>query len=286
MLALSMAALFQPNPASAGEQRVAIIDWAMLETSLAIGKVPVAATELMQFRLTAIEPDVPESVADLGLRGTPNFEMLRMAAPDLILSSNFYEHRRASFEKVAPVFSMPVYEPGMPPFGLAEKLTLALGERLDRRVQARNYVVETQAKIDDLRIRLQEQNHRPVFLISIGDARHFRAFGNDSMFGEVLRKMGFSNAWSGASSYSATAPVGLEALARVPEASIAIIGPIPPEARRALPASALWNALPAVRDGRAVTLDPINHFGALPAARRFARIFADSPLFAGSASDD
>jgi iron complex transport system substrate-binding protein len=96
------------------------------------------------------------------------------------------------------------------------------------------------------------------------------------MFGDVLGKLGLTNAWTDPTSYSAAAPVGIEALARVPEAFIAVVGPLPPEVRRTLDENALWNALPAVRDGRIAMLDPINHFGALPSARRFARLLTQS----------
>jgi ferric hydroxamate transport system substrate-binding protein len=115
---------------------------------------------------------------------------------------------------------------------------------------------------------------RPAFVISLGDSRHFRAFGADSMFGDVLERLGIVNAWTDDTSYSAAAPVGLEALARVPDASIVVVSPLPPEVRRTLPANELWNALPAVREGRVAVLDSINHFGGLPSARRFARLFA------------
>jgi ferric hydroxamate transport system substrate-binding protein len=286
MLLLSVAAILPARSAWGQEKRIAIVDWAMLETALAIGLIPVAATELVQFRSIAAEPEVPKSVADLGLRGTPNFEMLRMAAPDIILSSNFYEYRRASLEKVAPVFSMTVYEPGTPPYGLAEKVALGLGDKFDRKERAAAYVTETSAMILELQVRLKDHATRPLFVINIGDARHFRAFGTDSMFGDVAGRLGFTNAWGQKSSYSAAAPVGMEALASVPEASILIVGPVPPEAEKVLPQSALWNALPAVKAGRVATLDPVNHFGGLPAARRFARLFAGSSLFSSSDSND
>ncbi|TPN72274.1 ABC transporter substrate-binding protein, partial [Mesorhizobium sp. B1-1-5] len=107
---------------------------------------------------------------------------------------------------------------------------------------------------------------------SLGDSRHFRAFGRDSMFGDVLTRLGLVNAWSEETSYSAAAPVGLEALARVPEASILIVSPLPADVGRSLPTNALWNALPAVSKGRVAVLEAINHFGCLPSARRFARL--------------
>jgi ABC-type Fe3+-siderophore transport system permease subunit len=88
-----------------------------------------------------------------------------------------------------------------------------------------------------------------VIPINLGDARHFRVFGADSMFGEALARLGIANAWTEATSYSAMAPVGLEALARVPEAWIVLIPPTRRMRCGFLSRSAFWNALPNVRAG-------------------------------------
>ncbi|RUU79541.1 ABC transporter substrate-binding protein [Mesorhizobium sp. M7A.F.Ca.MR.362.00.0.0] len=272
VLALAAAALLPPVAARAAAMRVAAIDWGMLETLLALGIEPVAATELIQFRKIAVEPAVPQSVTDLGLRGAPNYELLRIVAPDVIVISNFYEYQRPMLERIAPVFAQTVYEAGVPPYVLAEAATLALGEKLGRQAEAERYADETADEIARLRGTLPRASGRPVFVISLGDSRHFRAFGRDSMFGDVLTLLGLVNAWTDETSYSAAAPVGLEALARVPEASILIVSPLPADVGRSLPTNALWNALPAVRQNRVAVLEPVNHFGCLPSARRFARL--------------
>lgn len=271
-LSLATAATLIPHAALAADLRLAVIDWGMLETTLALGVVPAAASELIQFRKVAVEPWVPETVSDLGLRGTPSYEMLRAVAPDLILLSGFYEYQRPSLERIAPVLSLPVFEAGKPPFALAERSALALGQRLGRAAEARAYVDQVHAELARIRQALTPFSGRPTFVVSLGDARHFRAFGGDSMFGDVLGRLGIANAWTDTTSYSAAAPVGLEALARVPDAAIAIIAPLPPEVGRTLVDNALWNALPAVRENRVVVLDPINHFGGLPSAHRFATL--------------
>ena len=274
VLALAATALLPPVAARASATRVAAIDWGMLETLLALGVEPVAATELIQFRKIAVEPAVPQSATDLGLRGAPNYELLRIIAPDLIVISNFYEYQRPMLERIAPVFAQAVYEAGVPPYALAEAATLALGEKLGRHVEAKRYVDEAVVEIARLRAALPPLSARPVFVISLGDSRHFRAFGRDSMFGDVLMRLGLINAWTDETSYSAAAPVGLEALARVPEASILIVSPLPADVGRSLPTNALWNALPAVRERRVAVLEAVNHFGCLPSARRFARLAA------------
>jgi len=257
--------------ARASERTVAAIDWGHLETCLALGIVPAAATELRQFRAIAVEPVPPPEVADLGLRGSPNIELLRMIAPGTILISDFYEYQRPLLERISPVVNLPVYQSGTPPYALAEQSTAAIGKLLGRETEVQAYMAAARAEIEAIGQRLGQLARHPVFVISLGDSRHFRAFGADSMFGDVIARLGLRNAWTDATSYSAAAPVGLEALARIPEASIAVIGPTPPEVQRTLAGNALWNTLPAVAQSRAKELAPINHFGALPSALRFAR---------------
>ena len=249
--------------------RVATLDWALLETLLAIGANVVAATELRQFRQVAIKPDLPGSVADLGLRGTPNFEVLRFTRPDLILNSNFYAWADPLMSRIAPVETHSIYKPNENPYILAERATLAIGERL-RRPAAGGMVEELAARLDRYKNLLAGGDGRPVLPINLGDARHYRVFGSDSLFGEVLKRMGLANAWVGATSYSAMAPMGIETLASMPEAWIVLIPPHPEDAFAVLTESAFWKALPAVRENRVLTVGSINPYGALPAASRFA----------------
>ncbi|AWB06471.1 amino acid ABC transporter substrate-binding protein (plasmid) [Azospirillum humicireducens] len=280
-LAAGLASLPFPVPAAV-PRRVAVIDWALLETVLALGVVPVAATELLQFSKTVMEPSVPASVADIGLRGTPNYEALNLAEPDLILTSNYYEGQRASLERVAETLSLSIYAPGVPPYAAAAEATLALGRLLGREAQAQSVVAGTEAEIARLRRTVSGIGRRPVLAINFGDARHFRAFGTDSMFGEVLRRLEIENGWAAQTSYSATAPVGIEALARFPDATVIVVPPVPADAMRTLADSALWQALPMVREKRVTVIEPVNHFGGLPAALRFARLATAALLQRGA----
>ncbi|WNJ88557.1 ABC transporter substrate-binding protein [Bosea sp. 685] len=261
-------------------RRIATVDWSVLETLLALGVAPVAATELRQFAEIAVEPIVPAATADLGLRGTVNFEMLRLVEPELIYSSSFYAASEPQLRTIAPVETFSIYTRGGEPFAACEAMTRRIGARLGITERAELYLAETQAEFAALRAGLPRTHlagdGRPVIPINLGDARHFRVFGADSMFGEALARLGIANAWTQATSYSAMAPVGLEALARVPEAWIALIPPVPPEAMPVLARSAFWNALPNIRAGRLLILPSINPYGALPAARRFARQLAQA----------
>jgi iron complex transport system substrate-binding protein len=258
---------------AAASPRVATLDWAILETLLAIGANVVAGTELLQFRDVAVTPAIPAGVADLGLRGTPNFEVLFASRPNLIFNSNFYTWADDHMRLIAPVESHAIYQPGANPYQLSEQATLAIGDRLGL-MTGRALVDAMREKLEAYRASFSKGDHRPILPINLGDARHFRVFGSDSMFGEVLTRTGLTNAWPDLTSYSATAPVGIERLAAMPDAWVVLIPPHPAEALAELQQSAFWNALPPVRQGRVLMLGSINPYGALPAAERFADLVA------------
>jgi ABC-type Fe3+-hydroxamate transport system substrate-binding protein len=269
-LGLSRAAAAQTAP------RLAAIDWAMLETALALGVAPVAASELLLFRKTAVEPFVPETVADLGLRGALSYEQLHASRPDLILSSPWYENRAHILSRIAPVASFSIYEPGRPPYDLAAAATSALGERIGRPDEAARAIAEADAELDAARARLSRLAGRPVFVMNLGDTRHFRAFGADSMFGDVLSRLSLVSAWSEPTRFGAYPTVGVEALADMADAIVVNVGPTPPSALAEMRASPLWRAMPPIAKGRFVDLEPVNPYGALPAARRFARLVSEA----------
>lgn len=261
--------------------RIAAIDWAMLETVIALGIMPLAATELIQFRKDAVEPAIPDDVIDLGLRGTPNFELLHLLAPELILISPFYTRHQAALERIAPIISLPFYIRGEPPFAKSLAAVTALGERLGRQQQAVTVLVNIAARLESQKQALARFTDRPTYLVNVGDARHVRVFGADSMFGDVLARLGLENAWSDRSRYTFAAPVPIENLSAVKDARIIVISEIPVEARSGLRNSMIWNSLEPVRAGRVLMLDNINPYGGVLAGMRFARLLQEALLSAG-----
>ena len=271
----SLALAATPGLGAGRPERIAAIDWAMLETALALGVTPVAACELIRFRADAIEPPVPETVTDLGLRGSPNFELLQLTRPTMILTSPWYAQIAPRLESIAPLFSHAVYT-GAPPFSRALEGSAALGARLGRDETAREVDRAARETLETLRARLAPLRDRPVYIVQIGDARHFRAFGPDSMFGDVATRLGLENAWTAPTEFRFAAPTPLERLAARPDARILSVGPVPPEAAPGLKRSVLWNRLEPVAQGRFGVMSPVNPFGAVPAALRFARLAADA----------
>lgn len=262
-------------------QRIAAIDWAMLETLMALGITPVAATELIQFRLDSVEPPIPEDVIDLGLRGSPNFELLHLLRPDMILSSPFYNRHQPTLEAIAPVMSLPFYVKGEPPFAKALSAVTELGARLGKEQAASRVRSQALQSLTDMREKLVPLSQRPTYLINVGDARHFRAFGADSMFGDMLERLGQPNAWTDRSRYTFAAPVPLESLAARADARIVIISGIPVEARSGFANSVIWKSLAPVKEGRVTVIGNINPYGGITAGLRFARLLTEALLANG-----
>ncbi|MGN7867322.1 ABC transporter substrate-binding protein [Paracoccus sp. 22332] len=263
-------------PPASFAPRLAAIDWAMLETAAAIGHMPVAAAELVRFRADVIEPAIPPDVTDLGLRGAPNFELLQLTRPDLILSSPFYTRYEDRLRSIAPVLSLPFFTPGEPPLPKALAALTALADAIGDPAAGARALAATDAALDGLAGRLAPFRDRPVALINIGDGRHMRVFGFDSLFGSTLERLGLRNAWTDGTAFSFMAPIPIERLARMPEARLVNIGALPAAAGRALSRSVLWRALPPVAQGRTYLLADTNAFGAVPAALRFATLLAQA----------
>jgi ferric hydroxamate transport system substrate-binding protein len=70
---------------AASQPRLVSLSWAISETLLAMGALPIAVAEKAQYDEIVGDPPAPPTVEDCGLQGSPNFELLSQLKPDLIL---------------------------------------------------------------------------------------------------------------------------------------------------------------------------------------------------------
>ncbi|MDK8874596.1 ABC transporter substrate-binding protein [Paracoccus sp. SSJ] len=269
-LAAACAVAGRALPAFAADGlRLAAVDWAMAETAMALGHPPAALAELIGFRDAAVEPP-PQGTIDLGLRGAPNLEALSLVAPDLILSSSYYSAIQPRLERIAPVFTRALYVADEPAFPKVMALLAELAQRLGDPAAGPRAQAAAQAEFATLAGRAAGFADRACLLFELGDSRHIRVFGTDSLFSGALEAMGLRNAWTARTSFAFAAPVPLEKLAEYPEARLVIVGRMPPQAERGLGSAALWNSLPPVKAGRVHRLPELRPFAGIPAALRFA----------------
>jgi len=272
LLALAAACAAPAVRAGSCATRIAALDWALAETLIALGHDPIAIVGASDWNRFVVEPALPPRVADIGLEQQINYELLAQLRPDLILTSPFAQQREPILRRIAPTERFAVFAPSATPLGWPRALTRSLGERVGRGAQAEEYLRQTEERFTDYRQRAQAVRAPALLLVSFLDARHARVYGGDGLFQNVLNRLGLRNAWTGGTNYWGFATIGIERLATDREVRLIAFEPIPGDVRPTLAQSPLWLDLPFVRAGRVSVLPPVLMFGALPAARRFARL--------------
>ena len=262
---------------AAATPRVAVIDWGLAETVLALGVTPVGAAELRGYADWVREPAMPGSVVDLGLRGEPNLELLHRLAPGLILATPQFAPFLPRLERVAAVASFATYVPGGDPLERSRRIAAELGRLLGREAAAQALPERANAAFDAAARHPADGEGRPLLVAGFADARHLRVYGGNSLYGAVLARLGLRNGWTGPTGSWGFATTGLEGLARSPEARLVLVGPVSPQIEATLARNPLWRALPFARAGRVTRLAPCWAFGGLPSAMRFARLLAGDP---------
>ncbi len=258
--------------------RLAVLDWGLAETVLALGITPVGVAEIDGYRDNVVIPAIPAGVADVGLRLAPSLEWLQQLAPDFILINSSQEAQRAMLERICLVRAFAVYTDQGAPLSHAQRITLELGRLCRREAAAGELIAQTRqtlaragAELDSSRRRLASE---PIYLIRFFDALHIGIYGERSLFQDVMDALGVKNAWRGPTDYWGIGVAGLEALAARQEAAIVYFTPLPAPVAAGLQGNRLWQALPAVKQRRVYGLAPFWGFGMLPSADRFARELA------------
>lgn len=258
---------------AAAPQRVASIAWLGAENALALGVTPVGVADAAYYRQRMVSPLLPETVPDLGPFWEPNLERLLALRPDLILVDSWSVVDGAKLERIAPIERVPAYPQGTGGWDFATSTLRRLGGLLTRENVASEVVTEAEQRMASLRQRADTAGGRPAYVGLIArNGRNITLYGGSGLIGGVLERLGLRNAHPGPFSGAGTATVGLDALAREPEAVILCIDLATATGgfARTVAGNALWRSLPSVRQGRVGVLSGFYPFGGLGSALRFA----------------
>lgn len=273
LAAAASCAVLAPGPSRAGAApaRIVSLDYGLAETLLALGVTPIAIAEAEAWATWVIEPAMPPGVVNLGAALEANLELLHALKPELILTTPYLARIGPMLERLARTESFAIYspEPGTP-YARSLTATRRLGGMIGRESQAQALIDASAARMAATRAALASHAATPVFVVSFMDTRHVRVYGAKSLFDDVMTLCGLTNAWRGEVNYWGFATVGIEQLARAPEARLIYVEPIAADVRAALARSPLWNSLGFVRAERVHAMPPALMFGMLPSAMRFA----------------
>jgi iron complex transport system substrate-binding protein len=258
-------------------ERVACIDWAAAESLAWLGVMPVAVPDLATYRRWLPEPALPETTVNLGTRSEPNLELLAEIRPDRIIVSSWQAGMLPRFARIAPAESAVVFDARRRPYARIRELLLDVGRLVGREDVARRRLSESDETLDALRRMLSVRACRSVYVVVLNDdgAQAF-VYGKGSWVETMMGRIGLRNAWVGPTSFYGNSLVGIAELAADPDAAILYLdqGARTRRAETRLRASTLWRRLPAVANGRALSIPAFYALGGLPSALRCARILA------------
>jgi iron complex transport system substrate-binding protein len=267
---LAIAVLAQPA-AAAPAPRVATMDWTVATTLLALGVTPEGVAEIGPYRAWVRVPHMPSRVNEIGLRAQPNLELLDQMAPDRIFISRQFASLEPVLSRIAPTVLIR-NDDGKTKWQAMLAQTRQIARVVDRGEAAEALIRRTRRTLERYRAGLQPQT-RPLLVMQFMNATHVRVFGDNSVYGSVLRRLGLENAWTRATNSWGFSLVSLAQLKEI-DARLVVVKPIPVGAEPG--DDAVWRTLPSVRRGDVVRLGPAWSFGALPAVQQFARELADA----------
>lgn len=266
-------------PARAEAPDIATLDWTLAETLLALGVTPQSVAQIDAYHDWVGQPQLPRSVADLGLRTQPNLELLASLDPKHILISPMFASLGPLLERIAPVTLIGIYAPDSAPWSSMLAATREVAALVERPASAERLIERSEAHLARARQQIP-QGVPPLLLVQFMDDRHVRVFGESGLYQAVLERLGIDNAWTGPTNYWGFSLVGLEALADI-DAQLVVIEPLPVGVAARLEDSGLWRNLKAVTQHPVIRLAPVWSFGSLPSARRFADLLVDALAPAG-----
>ena len=283
--AMAVAAAKSSNPADTVPHRIVTMNWELTETLLALGIAPVGTSLPDWYRNTIVEPPLPPGVADIGLLYQPNFDVLRMLAPDLFVITPDHAPARPSLERLAPTITLGAYMSNPAPYDALCAETKELATRLQRADRAAALIAQAAGTADTVRKRIASRpslTAAPVIVADLVDDRHLRVYARGSLFDAMLTKLGVENAANPPSGRGAWATqagaalVPLQRLVEVQQASLLLVGPVNAQTVAGLGRNEIWQALPAVRARRVTKLPVIAPYGGLVSMQRFAHAIDDA----------
>lgn len=261
------AVVASPLQSQSESLRVAAIDWTLVEILMSLGVVPAAAAQIKDYQAWVMEPPLPEQVVDIGLRAQPNRELAASLKLDLILISPLYSALEPTLSQIASVQALATHNPEKDLWHNLVDTTRRVGELTRRSVEAEAVIEHHRTRIDQMKEKIAA-NTPSLLVVQFIDDRHVRVYGKGSLYDMVINRLGLQNAWKGETNRWGYTTVGIEEL--MTQGYLVIVDPIPMSAERVFDNNRLWQALPAVRHDRVLSLPAVWSFGALPSAVRFA----------------
>ncbi|CAN7221878.1 iron-siderophore ABC transporter substrate-binding protein [Phyllobacterium sp. LjRoot231] len=263
-----------PIQGRASAPRIVSLDYGLAQTLIDLGVPPVGLIDTPGWADWAVEPQLPQSVANIGSAHEVNMELLQLLKPDLIISTPYLEWIRPQLEQIAPVKSFPIHALGSSPYPHIIDATRELGRMLGRTAEAEAMIDRTES---ELRMAKRATRHlSKLAVITFMDARNIRIYGPGGIFQDVFDRLDLQNAWTRPTNEWGYSDAGMADLIDIGDGRLFYMDPVPPDVLATLSGSPLWQSMLFVQSGHVQRMASVLMFGTLPSAGRFARLLAEA----------
>jgi len=264
----------EPRQEESRSERIAVLDWGLAATVVALGFVPVGVPAVAYYARNVVAPAMPKSVVDVGLLFTPNYELLYELRADRILITPELEVARPQLERICAVSSFSLRDRNGASLEAAMSATENIAAELKRREQGQALIAATLGSLSQAQERLAKYTARSFVLTSFVDDRHVAIFAKGSLYDDVLGRLGLTNGWKASSGFAGRAIVGIERLADFPDSDVIVISAAGRGIPKSMEGQRFWRALPFVEKRRVTEIAAVYEQGGLPSINRFATLLA------------
>lgn len=256
-------------------ERVVTLDWALTEQVLDLGVTPVGAPELALYRDWVGEPEVPEGVADVGLRTEPNLERIAALEPDVILASDLDPAQAQTLSRIAPLVVFDAWSAEHDNVVAARDIYLRLAGLVDREATARERLDAMETRLDEIAARIAALDLPDrATIVRLNDETTVWIYGDNSVPVYTLARLGLTSEIDLPTTRWGVTQRPLADLAAVETGMLLAIRPH--MSGIAAMEGPLWHALPAVRADRFAEVPRVWSYGGILSVERHAEAMLDA----------
>ncbi|GAA1940246.1 siderophore ABC transporter substrate-binding protein CdtB [Nocardioides hwasunensis] len=241
-------------------ERVVVLEWQQIEDVLSLCLTPVGVADVEGYSTWVSAEELPDGVADVGVRGEPNLDAIFSSDPDLVITEVYTEDDPVL--KKLEKYDVPVLATiGADASGSVKKMkdTFSLiAEATGRTERADAVLEEFDAKLAEGKQAMADADLPTTDFVYFdgwvdGGNVAIRPFGKGSLVGDLGEELGLTNVWTGdVDEFYGLGQTDIEGMTKVGDANLLHTGTEDSsgDVFDELAKSRVWKQLPAVVDGR------------------------------------
>lgn len=185
-------------------KKIVVLEWFFAEHLLALGIQPAGVPNIDEYNnWINIEPDLADSVQDVGTRAEPNLEAISRLDPDLIIAAKFrHEDILEQLKGIAPTVTFAPYSEEASTNLYNEMINefKTVAKILDKEDQAEKAIADLDKILKKQRQRVKEAGlegaeYIATLAFSTQNSPVLRLYTDNSIVAQVMGKLGFKNAY-------------------------------------------------------------------------------------------